>query len=105
MGYLARRYNLEYRPATGVGGESEPTPAMLARLIADIKKAKATAVFSEEMVSPRIANTISAEAGGVKVLPLSAAHTVASAELSAGISFEKVMQANLSNLMEGLGCR
>jgi zinc transport system substrate-binding protein len=105
MGYLARRYSLEYVPATGIGAETEPSPADLARMIKGLKKSGATAVFSEELVSSRVADALAREAGGIRVIPLSAAHNLSSQDLSSGISFESIMESNLNNLKAGLGCR
>lgn len=105
MGYLARRYALEYVPATGIGAETEPSPADLSRMIKGLKKSGVKTVFSEELVSSRVADALAREAGNIKVLPLSAAHNLSSQDLSEGVTFEAVMENNLKNLKEGLGCR
>jgi zinc transport system substrate-binding protein len=69
FGRLARRYGLEQQALTGISPEAEPDPARLARL-ADLVKARGvTTVFTERLVSPRVAQALAREAGvGTAVL-------------------------------------
>lgn len=101
--YLGRRYNLTYRAAAGVSAEVEPTPRRIAELVKLVRSTGSKAVFSEELVSPRIAQTISRETGA-QVLKLHGAHNVAKEELASGVSFIQLMDDNLKNLRTGLGC-
>ncbi|CAH2031802.1 metal ABC transporter solute-binding protein, Zn/Mn family [Trichlorobacter ammonificans] len=104
FGYLGRRYNLTYRAAAGVSAEVEPTPRRLAELVRLVRSTGSRAVFTEELLSPRIAETIGRETG-VTVLKLHGAHNLGKGELSRGITFFDLMDENLKNLRTGLACR
>jgi zinc transport system substrate-binding protein len=105
FGYLARRYGLkQISPYRGSSPNTEPTPRMMAELIRVTKETGARAVYYEELLSPRLAQTIAAETGA-EVLPLSAAHNIAKDDLARGVSFLSIMNLDLRNLQEGLGCR
>lgn len=103
FGYLGRRYNLTYLAAAGVSAEVEPTPRRLVELVRLVRSNNSKAVFSEELVSPRIAQTISSETGAT-VLKLHGAHNVAKDELARGVTFFDLMDENLKNLRTGLSC-
>ena len=103
FGYLGRRYNLTYRAAAGVSAEVEPAPRRLAELVKLVRSTKSKAVFSEELVSPRIAEVISRETGAT-VLKLHGAHNVTRDELARGVTFFDLMDENLKNLRTGLAC-
>lgn len=97
FGHLARRYRLVQEPITGVSPESEPDPQRLADL-ADLVRAKGvTTVFTETLVSPRVAEALAREAGvGVAVLdPLEG-------RLDGG--YATAMRSNLATLRTALGC-
>jgi zinc transport system substrate-binding protein len=104
FGYLAHRYNLDYQAAAGVTAELEATPRRLAELVQQVRKNKVKAVFSEELVSPRVARTIAGETGAT-VLKLHGAHNVAKEDLEQGVTFIKLMDENLKNLQVGLSCK
>lgn len=101
FGYLARRYGLTYISASAVNAEAEPTPAKLAELVKTMRREKLQFVFTEELLSPRVAETIARETGA-KVLMLRAAHNVTRDELQRGVSFTSIMEENLKNLETGL---
>jgi len=104
FGYLAARYGLDYRAAAGINPEAEPTPAKLADLVRLVRSNRLRYVFSEELASTRLAETIARETG-VGILPLNAAHTVSREAFAGGVTFLEVMEHNLANLVTGLGCR
>jgi zinc transport system substrate-binding protein len=104
FGYLAERYGLDYRAATAVNPDAEPTPARIAELVRQVRTHRLRYVFSEELVSPRLAETIARETGA-GVLPLNAAHSVSREEFAGGVTFLALMERNLANLATGLGCR
>lgn len=105
FGYLARRYHLKYIAAyKGFSPDAEPTPRNLAELVDTIRQNKVKYIFYEELVSPRVAETLAQETG-VRLLELSAAHNVSREELDKGISFIDIMKANLNNLKLGLSCQ
>lgn len=104
FGYLAARYGLDYRAAAGINPEAEPTPAKLADLVRQVRSNHLRYVFSEELVSTRLAETIARETGA-GILPLSAAHTVSREAFASGVTFLEIMERNLANLVTGLGCK
>ncbi|MBE0504823.1 MAG: zinc ABC transporter substrate-binding protein [Desulfuromonadales bacterium] len=104
LGYLTARYDLKYHAAAAVNPEAEPTAATMAALVQQMRRNNLHYLFSEELVSPKLAETIAKEAGG-SVLLLSAAHNVSKTDFERGITFVEIMERNLKNLQIGLECR
>ncbi len=104
LGYLTARYGLKYHAAAAVNPEAEPTAATMAALVKQMRRQDLRYLFSEELVSSKLAETIAKEAGG-SVLLLSAAHNVSKADFERGITFVEIMERNLKNLQIGLECR
>jgi zinc transport system substrate-binding protein len=101
FGYLARRYGLKYISASAVNADAEPTPAKLAQLVQLMRREHLHYVYTEEMLSPRVAETIARETGA-KVLTLRAAHNLTRDEFQRGVTFISLMEQNLQNLKTGL---
>jgi zinc transport system substrate-binding protein len=104
FGYLAKRYNLHYVAAYGFSPDAEPTPRQLYDLSEMIKQKGIKYLFYEELLSPRVAETIAKETGAT-LLKLSAAHNITKDELMQNISFISIMEQNLKNLATGLQCQ
>ena len=104
FGYLAKRYNLHYVAAYGFSPDAEPTPRRLYDMSEMIKQKGVKYLFYEELLSPRVAETIAKETG-VTLLKLSAAHNIAKEELEQNVSFLSIMEQNLKNLATGLQCQ
>jgi zinc transport system substrate-binding protein len=104
LGYLTARYGLKYYAAAAVNPEAEPTAATMAALVQQMRRNDLRYLFSEELVSPKLAETIAKEAEG-SVLLLSAAHNVSKTDFERGITFVEIMERNLKNLQIGLECR
>ena len=104
FGYLARRYDLEYRALSGVSSDSEPSAARMAAMIREITSSGTKYLFAEELLSPRLTETLAGEAG-VKVLMLHGAHNLSRDDQSRGVSFFDLMDRNLERLQKGLQCR
>lgn len=104
LGYLTARYGLKYHAAAAVNPEAEPTAATMAALVQEMRSKDLHYLFSEELVSSKLAETIAKEGGGT-VLLLSAAHNVSKVDLERGITFIEIMERNLKNLQIGLQCR
>jgi zinc transport system substrate-binding protein len=103
MGYLTHRYNLKYTAAQGISPDAEPTVQDLAKLVNQINNNHIKYIFYEELSSPKIAETLSAETGA-KLLLLNAGHNISKDDLESGATFISIMQKNLDNLIIGLGC-
>jgi zinc transport system substrate-binding protein len=105
FGYMAKRYGLSYISAyRGFSPDSEPSAKRLAEMAKNMKKHNIRHVFYEELVSPRVADTIAKEAGAV-LLMLHAAHNITKEELDGGATFIGLMEQNLANLKTGLQCK
>jgi zinc transport system substrate-binding protein len=63
FGHLASRYGLTQVPIAGVDPSSEPSPAQLASISRLVEKQHVTTIFTEELVSPAIADAIARETG------------------------------------------
>jgi len=103
FGYLATRYGLEQVPLEGITPEAEPTARDIARLVDVVRSSGATTVFSETLLSPKLAETIAREAG-VKTAVLDPLEGISESEIAAGADYFSVMRANLATLQEALGC-
>ena len=103
LGYLAQRYRLEYAAVSGFSPDAEPTPAGMVRISKTLKANGLNHLFYEELLSPRIAESIARETG-VSLLMLHGAHNVSKEEFGRGVSFMDLMQINLQNLKRGLQC-
>jgi zinc transport system substrate-binding protein len=102
--YLAQRYGLTYVSAYGFSPDAEPSPRRLAEIVQKIRKSDIRYIFFEELIQPRIAQTISGETGA-KLLPLNGGHNVTRIELKEGVTFISLLEQDLQNLRTGLQCR
>lgn len=103
FGYLAARYELTLEPIAGVSPEAEPDPKRLAELADLVKREGVTTIFTEELVSPRVAETLAREAG-VKTAVLNPLEGLSSDDLARGENYVSVMKENLATLRTALGC-
>lgn len=104
FGYMARRYGLKYRSLSGVSSESEPSASGMAAMVRQIRSSGVRYLFAEELLSPRLSDTLAAEAG-VAVLMLHGAHNVGRDDVQRGIGFIGLMEQNLIYLQKGLACQ
>ncbi|MFZ4859626.1 MAG: metal ABC transporter solute-binding protein, Zn/Mn family [Desulfuromonadaceae bacterium] len=104
FGYLAARYKFDYLALSGISSDSEPSAERMITLVREIKSSGTTYLFAEELLSPRLTETLAKEAG-VGVLMLHGAHNVSRDDLSRGVSFFDLMERNLEQLQKGLSCR
>ena len=103
FGYLANRYNLDYHALSGVSSDSEPSASRMVNLIGEIRASGVQHLFAEELLSPRLTETLAKEAG-VGVLMLHGAHNLSRDDLAQGVSFFDLMDRNLERLKKGLRC-
>jgi zinc transport system substrate-binding protein len=102
--YLARRYGLDYLSAYGVSAEAEPTPQKMVALVREMRSHGLRYVFTEELLSPAMAQTVARETGA-EVLRLHGLHNVTRDDLERGVSYLSLMEENLKSLRTGLECR
>ena len=104
FGYLARRYDLEYHALSGISSDSEPSAERMVALVREIRSSGAKYLFAEELLSPRLTETLAQEAD-VGVLMLHGAHNLSRDDLSRNVTFFDLMERNLEQLQKGLQCR
>jgi zinc transport system substrate-binding protein len=104
FGYLAARYGLTQESIAGVSPEAEPDPKRLAELADLVMREGITTIFTEKLVSPRVAETLAREAG-VRTAVLNPLEGLTPEELAQGENYASVMRQNLSTLRVALGCR
>ncbi len=63
FGYFGDAYGIMFIPAVGLSSDAEPSAAALAVLIAQVRREQVTAVFVENMASPKLATQIARETG------------------------------------------
>lgn len=61
--YLAERYGLAQVPIAGLDPANEPSPSQLADISSLVRRDGITTIFTEELVSPAIADTVARETG------------------------------------------
>lgn len=104
FGHLARRYGLRVEAISGVSPEAEPDPRRLAELEDLVRREGVTTIFTEELVSPEVAETLAREAG-VRTAVLNPIEGLTAREEAAGDDYGSLMRRNLDVLREALGCR
>ncbi len=103
FGYLARRYGLRQEGVAGLSPDAEPDAQRLGQLADLVKRQGVTTVFTEELVSPRIADTLAREAG-VKTDTLNPLEGLTDPEVARGADYVTVMDQNLQKVRRALGC-
>ena len=102
--YLADRYGLEQISVAGLSPEAEPAPKDLARVVEQVRESGGTTIFTEPLVSPRIADTVAREAG-VETAVLNPIEGLTEDEIASGADYFSLMRENLAALRKGLACR
>jgi zinc transport system substrate-binding protein len=104
FGYLATRYGLRQEGVAGLSPDAEPDPARLGQLAELARDQGVTTVFTEETVSPRIAQTLARDAGGLRTDVLSPLESLTKRERGDKVDYFTVMDANLGKIATALGC-
>ncbi|MEV4483574.1 metal ABC transporter substrate-binding protein [Micromonospora coxensis] len=100
FGYLTERYRLEQVGISGLSPENEPNPKRLAEVAEEAREHKATTIFFETLVSPKVAETIATEVGA-KTAVLDPLEGLSSDN---GGDYLSVMRTNLQTLRTALSC-
>ncbi|NIK60909.1 metal ABC transporter substrate-binding protein [Kribbella shirazensis] len=99
--YLAKRYGLTMVGIAGVTPDAEPAPARIKEVQDIVKAQKVTTIFYEELVSPKVAETIAKDVG-VKTAVLSPIEGLSDA--NSDQTYLTLMQQNLQELRKANGC-
>src|SRR6476661_9431760 len=103
FGHLAKRYGLRQEGVAGLSPDAEPDARRIGQLTDLVKRMGVTTIFTEELVSPRIAHTLAREAG-VRTETLNPLEGLTDRELHRGGDYVSVMDTNLTKLQAALGC-
>lgn len=101
FGYLAERYQLEQVAIMGLSPDAEPTPEKMADITKLCRERQVNYIFSETIVSSKVAETLAKEAGA-KVLVLHPVDALTPDEVKQGKNYLTLMRANLANLTQAL---
>ncbi len=101
--YLAERYGLNQVAISGISPDEEPSAQQLANVAAFAKKNNIKYIFFESLVSPKLSETVAHEIGA-KTLVLDPIEGISDDDIAQGKNYFSVMESNLKNLQEALGC-
>jgi zinc transport system substrate-binding protein len=101
--YLAESYGLTEVGITGLSPEAEPSARRLAELKDLVEQEGITTIFAEELVSPKVAETLADEAG-ITVEVLDPLESLTDDQVAAGEDYVSVMRENLAILRGALDC-
>lgn len=99
FGYFTHQYDMKQEGIMGVAPEAEPTPSRMADITSFVKNHHVKAIFSEELVNPKLANAIAKETGA-KVYMLNPIEAITPEQMKNGDNYVSLMQANLATLKE-----
>ncbi len=98
MQYMTNDYGIHYVSAPF---EAEPSAALVAQMIKDIKEQNIPVIYYEELVDPKISQMISDETGA-EMLLLHSCHNVSKEDFNNGVTYLSLMKQNVENLRVGL---
>lgn len=101
FGYLCDAYGLKQMGISGISPDVEPDPARMAEIQDFVKANHVKVIFSEDLVSPKVAESI-AKATGAKMELLNPLEGLTDEELAAGDDYFSVMRQNLATLKSAL---
>ena len=101
FGYLCHAYGLEQLGISGLSPEEEPDPKKMAEITDFVKEHNVKVIFSEELVSPKVAESVASETGA-SVEVLNPLEGLSDEELAAGADYFSVMEENLTKLVGAL---
>ena len=102
FGRMAARYGLRQEGITGLSPDAEPDPRRLAELVDLVKQEGVATIFTEDLVSPELAQTLSRETGATTEV-LSPLEVLT--RDTPGADYFTVMRDNLAKLRAALGCQ
>jgi zinc transport system substrate-binding protein len=104
--YFANRYGLtQHTVSESLSPESEILPQQIIKIIQLAKELNIDTIYSEELVDPRLSQTLASEIPNGKVLLLSPIEGVNEEEQKENLGYIDKMQMNLEDLREGLKCK
>jgi zinc transport system substrate-binding protein len=105
FGYFAKRYGLNQHSVLGISPEGEIAPQKLQEVVQLARDLGINTIYSEDLVDPRLANTIAQEIPNGKVVILSPIEGINRSEQKAGITYIDKMHQDIAALKGGLVCK
>lgn len=102
--YLADTYGLKQVSIAGLSPEEEPSAAQMVEIVKFAKEHNVKYIFFEELVSPKLSDTIANEIGA-QTLVLNPLEGLTDEEKVANEDYFSVMRNNLANLKIALACK
>jgi zinc transport system substrate-binding protein len=102
--YFSNRYGVHDVWITGIAPEADVPPQDIQKVIQIAKDKDVKVIFSEDLVDPRLANTLADEVGA-QVLVLSPLEGINQTEQQEGITYLDKWNQNLHNLRMALECQ
>lgn len=97
FGYFARRYGLKQISIAGLSPDIEPSPAKIAEIIRIARENEVKYIFFETLVSPKLSDVISKEAGA-QTLVLNPIEGLSEDQIKRGENYFTLMRENVKNL-------
>lgn len=101
FGYLCRDYDIQQEGIEGLTPDSEPDPARMSEIIKFAKDHNVNTIFFEELVSPKVAETIAKEINA-KTEVLNPLEGLTQEQINNGEDYFSVMEKNLEVLYESM---
>ncbi len=101
FGYLCDEYNIKQEGIEGLNPDSEPDPARMKEIINFAKKNKVKTIFFEELVSPKVAETIAKEINANTEV-LNPLEGLSEEQIKNNEDYFSVMEENLKVLYESM---
>jgi zinc transport system substrate-binding protein len=103
FGYLAQEYGFTQLGIQGLDPDAEPDTATINHVVEEARTHNVTIVFFEDLVSPRLAQTIADEVHAETRI-LSPIEAIPQEKVAAGASYLTVQRENLQNLRDAMRC-
>lgn len=101
---LTDQYGLTLTALAGTSHDGEHSAKKLARLVEQIKKSGVQTIFTEDTLSPRLAQAVAAETG-TQILPLYPIEHISKQDFNDNVTYADLMRRNLESLKRGLQCQ
>jgi zinc transport system substrate-binding protein len=101
--YMGARYNFTMIAISGLDPEAEPTPETVQRVVDEVRAHNVTVVFFEDLVSPRVAETVAREAHATTRV-LSPIEGILPDDAAKGADYVTRMREDLAALKDGMRC-
>ena len=104
FGNLAQKYNLQLTALAGTSHDGEHSAKKLAALVKQIKQNNIHTIFTEDTLSPRLAQAVAQETGA-QILPLYPIEHISKNDFNNNVTYMALMRRNLESLVRGLQCQ